>query len=144
MRGPRINAGLQVLCYRCSEVKEVRRRTYCEKCRTELERISRRSKMRSRYAVMTPEERARRTKKPRPTRPMPEVCEICTAPEARKREDRDEPQALSLDHCHHTGIFRGWLCSRCNLALGKFGDSLAGLRRALTYLENAYGVSNDK
>jgi hypothetical protein len=31
-------------------------------------------------------------------------------------------------------MFRGWLCQRCNLALGQFGDSVQGLQKALSYL----------
>lgn len=43
-------------------------------------------------------------------RAYPDACEICgTAPEARR---------LALDHCHDTGRLRGWLCGKCNAALG--------------------------
>jgi hypothetical protein len=66
---------------------------------------------------------------PEPTRPRPENCEICG-----KLEKRG---VLHLDHCHETNKFRGWLCSPCNLGLGKLGDSVASLRAALTYLERA-------
>jgi hypothetical protein len=41
---------------------------------------------------------------------------------------------LSLDHDHKTNTFRGWLCSHCNLNLGKFGDDIAGLQAAIMYL----------
>jgi len=41
---------------------------------------------------------------------------------------------LGLDHCHSTGVFRGWLCSKCNAGLGFFGDNLAGLEKAIAYL----------
>jgi hypothetical protein len=42
-----------------------------------------------------------------------------------------------LDHDHATGEFRGWLCRECKLGLGKLGDDIAGLLRALAYLERA-------
>jgi hypothetical protein len=45
-------------------------------------------------------------------------------------------QATVLDHCHKTGDFRGFLCGTCNTGLGKLGDSVDGLRRAMLYLEN--------
>jgi hypothetical protein len=64
---------------------------------------------------------------PEPTRPQPPTCEICSRPEIRA-------QSLSLDHCHKTGKFRGWLCSNCNTGLGKFDDNVTGLRRAVAYL----------
>ena len=40
-----------------------------------------------------------------------------------------------IDHCHHTGAIRGILCSGCNQSLGKFGDSVEGLERAIAYLK---------
>lgn len=39
-----------------------------------------------------------------------------------------------VDHCHETGAIRGILCFSCNKALGMFGDSIAGLMRAVEYL----------
>lgn len=44
---------------------------------------------------------------------------------------------LSLDHCHETGEFRGWLCQLCNNAIGMLGDDLDSLRRAVEYLEKS-------
>ena len=61
-----------------------------------------------------------------PTRPCPLHCELC---------DRLlEPGKAHMDHDHVLQKFRGWLCNRCNLALGHLGDSIAGLERALAYL----------
>ena len=60
---------------------------------------------------------------PEPTYPAPPECECCQA--ARK---------LHADHDHSTGKFRGWLCSRCNRAIGGLGDTLAGLLCAIGYL----------
>lgn len=64
---------------------------------------------------------------PEPTRPEPLNCEACDAPP-------NGSGSLHLDHDHTTGKFRGWLCSRCNTAIGKLGDNVAGVRRALAYL----------
>lgn len=71
----------------------------------------------------------KRLSMPEPTRPMPQVCEICSRPNT---ENRD----LCLDHCHETGKFRGWLCHPCNTALGRFDDNLAGITRAFEYVKN--------
>ena len=76
--------------------------------------------------------RARRKnwkKLPKPTRPEPAVCECCNKPDPRK--------ALSLDHCHITGVFRGWLCSKCNLAIGKLGDTLECVEKVVEYLRRS-------
>jgi hypothetical protein len=54
------------------------------------------------------------------------ACEIC------QKECK-----LCLDHDHATGRIRGWLCFKCNTALGKLGDTVAGLERAIAYLKKA-------
>jgi hypothetical protein len=65
---------------------------------------------------------------PEPTRPAPQICECCGRPESRKG------YVLALDHCHLSGKFRGWLCNNCNVALGKLGDTEAGVLNLLRYL----------
>ncbi len=58
-------------------------------------------------------------------------CHICGVPEiecARK---------LHLDHDHISGNFRGWLCKKCNTAIGMLGDSKEILAVAINYLENS-------
>lgn len=42
---------------------------------------------------------------------------------------------LAVDHCHDTGEIRGLLCRHCNIGLGKLGDSVDGLMRAVKYLQ---------
>lgn len=44
---------------------------------------------------------------------------------------------LHVDHDHETGRFRGLLCSTCNTGLGKLGDSVESLERAIKYLRRA-------
>jgi hypothetical protein len=66
---------------------------------------------------------------PEPTRPIPDRCENCGGVQKGKR--------LSIDHCHETGAFRGWLCDSCNLGLGKLGDTIEAVERALEYLKRA-------
>jgi hypothetical protein len=66
---------------------------------------------------------------PDPTRPIPGVCDNCGKPPGKK--------PLSLDHCHTTGVFRGWLCGPCNMGLGCLGDDEASLIRALEYLRRS-------
>lgn len=98
----------------------------------------RESARKKRKRVLTPEQAARDKQVKReskwrrrgaspPTRPEPSNCECCGGLPGKK--------SMSLDHNHLTGAFRGWLCSNCNTAIGKLGDSIAGVKRALEYLE---------
>lgn len=52
-------------------------------------------------------------------------CEIC-----------DEESNLCLDHCHRSLKFRGFLCSKCNSAIGFLKEDVSILKRAINYLEN--------
>lgn len=45
-------------------------------------------------------------------------------------------EVLHIDHIHGTLLVRGLLCQSCNTGLGKLGDDLAGLQRAVAYLQN--------
>lgn len=79
-------------------------------------------------------DRSRETKRreaglPMPTRPCPEGCENCGR--------LPTTQRLHLDHCHETGKFRGWLCSKCNAGLGQIGDNEFAVLRILSYLRRA-------
>lgn len=55
------------------------------------------------------------------------ACAICNAPLTANTH---------LDHCHLTGRVRGFLCSACNLGLGKFKDDVAALHQAILYIWN--------
>lgn len=48
-------------------------------------------------------------------------------------ENGEKP--LFIDHDHATGAIRGILCHDCNAGIGALGDSIDGVRRALSYLE---------
>lgn len=52
-------------------------------------------------------------------------CTICGATDS-----------LHMDHCHKTGNFRGWLCSKCNRVLGLLQDCPDLLHKAYNYLIN--------
>jgi hypothetical protein len=64
------------------------------------------------------------------TPPLDNKCNCCG-----KLSDRN----LSLDHCHTTYSFRGWLCKECNMAIGGLGDDVSGVKKALIYLIKAEG-----
>lgn len=62
----------------------------------------------------------------KPSRPCPDTCELCGGPPTNR--------SLHLDHDHTTNKFRGWLCHYCNTNIGRFGDSIEGLQKAIDYL----------
>ncbi len=57
-------------------------------------------------------------------------CPICLS----GLDPFDGTKNCHIDHCHKTGMVRGILCFKCNVALGGFNDNLDTLRRAADYL----------
>jgi Recombination endonuclease VII len=53
------------------------------------------------------------------------ACAVCR---------RRSKERLCVDHCHLTGMIRGLLCRRCNLALGILKDDQGSLIAAVAYL----------
>ena len=70
--------------------------------------------------------------------PQGYTCPICLGSEEDvKGKGNTKNGSWVLDHCHETESFRGWLCHKCNRALGGFDDSPEMLERAITYLKEA-------
>lgn len=67
---------------------------------------------------------------------MPEVCDCCGKPPSTSGKGLGIKK-LCFDHDHETGEFRGWLCFDCNQSIGKLGDNLEGLLKAVAYLRKA-------
>lgn len=63
-----------------------------------------------------------------PTRPRSSKCECCSTDTARR---------IVLDHCHKTGLFRGWICDDCNMGLGRLGDNVSSLLVVIKYLRKS-------
>jgi len=51
---------------------------------------------------------------------------------------------LIADHCHRTNVPRGFLCRKCNSALGWFNDDPELLQAALDYLSTAGAAHSDR
>lgn len=56
------------------------------------------------------------------------TCDVCGTPE------KELSQGLCIDHCHETGDFRGFLCNKCNSALGMVHDDPDLLQKLMEYL----------
>jgi hypothetical protein len=54
------------------------------------------------------------------------ACEICGT-----------VRQLQFDHDHATGLFRGWLCRKCNLAIGYLNDDWQIVSKAVDYLKRS-------
>lgn len=61
-------------------------------------------------------------------RQVSEFCEICGA------FGNSFKRGLHFDHDHNTGKFRGWICVRCNLALGMVKDNVGILQKMIIYI----------
>lgn len=66
----------------------------------------------------------RKIKKTAPPKPSDNKCECC----------RKVVEKLVCDHHANTEIFRGWLCTDCNVASGLVGDTYLGACKLFNYL----------
>ena len=64
--------------------------------------------------------------------PKPEQCQCCGSTAHR----------LMLDHDHVTLEYRGWICIKCNTAIGMLGDNIKGVTQALNYLSNGSKIKD--
>lgn len=58
-------------------------------------------------------------------RRRPNCCDVCGATN----------RPIVWDHCHQRQVFRGWLCTNCNVVLGHVRDDPNHLRKLIAYLE---------
>ena len=103
------------VCIKCNQEKPVRVFAHfldrggervCQKCRSFLSKVAHNL----------------RKINPHPGKDSP--CPICL-----------RSNDLVLDHDHETSEFRGYICSRCNTALGFFEDNYTFITRAVEYLK---------
>jgi hypothetical protein len=94
------------------------RRPSCKECRVIIDGTSMSSKEANRF---------------KQTKPNLEkfTCPICA-----KTTIPGLTSKIVVDHDHHTGSIRGWLCDSCNTGLGRFKDNKDLLQKAIDYLES--------
>jgi polyferredoxin len=62
-------------------------------------------------------------------------CAICKKPETARKKG-GFTKKLAVDHCHKSKKIRGLLCMNCNIAIGKFKDSVVLMQFAIEYLKS--------
>lgn len=92
------------------------RRPSCKECRVKIDGKSIPSKEKKKWASKKPYE------------------EVWTCPICGKTTIPGVTSKLALDHDHHTGRVREWICDSCNTGLGRFKDDRDLLKRAIKYL----------
>lgn len=120
--------------------REIRRKSVENWKRANPDRVR---ELQRRWARANPEKVARTTKMLRDRkrlileasigRQKPDCCEICSM-----------PKILTADHCHVSGIYRGWICRNCNLAIGNAFDKPDLLRKMASYLEGKLNLNKEK
>lgn len=63
--------------------------------------------------------------------------EIWECPICKKRTIPGITSKVVLDHNHHTGQPRAWICDSCNTGLGRFKDDINLLQSAIDYLKKS-------
>jgi hypothetical protein len=94
------------------------RRAYCKDCGKKIKPIS--TKLRKAYVE----------KNPKPEMGVDFKCPVCTRITTPWHKNQ-----ICLDHNHETGEIRGWLCGDCNASMGRLGDNVTTLERAIKWIK---------
>jgi len=118
-------------CTKCNELKDITSFPYREASR----------KARRKECRECNNESVTLLKKLKIENPFPNVknykCPCCLKTEKEIRSTGGWPDRTIwvLDHNHTTKKFRGWICNNCNVAIGRFADSVTSLQKAIKYLK---------
>ena len=120
-------------CRKCLEVKSIfafeknqrtplgarNRRSECKDCRKGRKTIS--AKVRKEFEAENP---------------RPAVGDTFQCPICRDMFTVNNNQSVNLDHDNDTGEIRGWICGSCNTSIGRLGDDISTLARAILWIKN--------
>ena len=116
------------LCADCKQPKEPGRYdAYCKACRSRYSKAYTQGKKKGgkkrspRYSLFSPQDKEELYEY------QEHKCGICGK--------EKEIGQLVVDHDHESGETRGLLCTKCNQAIGFFGDDVMLLTAAICYLE---------
>ena len=93
------------------------RRPSCSDCRKNLEGVNMTAKTKAEWNKNKPQY-------------VPFECPICA-----KRTIAGVTSKVVLDHNHHNGEARGWVCDSCNTGIGRFKDDIELIKRAIKFIE---------
>lgn len=92
------------------------RRPTCSECRANINGLSLKSSEKRRMNAVKPE--------------VFFICPICN-----KASIPGVTASVVIDHDHHTGSAREWICDSCNTGLGRFKDNIELLEATIEYLK---------
>lgn len=75
--------------------------------------------------------------RPTPSVDKPYRCDCCD-------KNIFTTKTIQLDHCHETGLFRGWLCKECNISMGNLGDNILGIMRVVRYMNKTEKIERNE
>ena len=67
--------------------------------------------------------------------PRPAMGDTFQCPICQKLFTISSPQSVNLDHDNQTGEVRGWICGDCNTSMGRLGDDISTLARAILWIK---------
>jgi len=102
-------ASRTAICSNCGPVKIGKATGRFWRCRKAINETQRVGKYRRKWGAIPPNADTR--------------CEICAG-----------TIKIAYDHSHATGEFSGWLCMKCNTALGLVDDDVKILAKMIAYL----------
>lgn len=77
--------------------------------------------------------------------PKPKVGKNFLCPVCNKTKPVFNNKSIALDHDHHTGEIRGYICLACNTGMGQLKDDPIVLKRAIDWLNKSFdNVGNKK
>lgn len=123
------NDGLSSLCRKCgsirrskaSEVTKKKRRECSKRFRIADPARAKNSSLKKDYGITLEQYEEFLVK-------QENCCAICST------HNSSLPKALHVDHDHNTGVIRGLLCGKCNMAIGLLKDDVVLVAKVITYL----------
>ena len=111
-------------------------RSYCKRCRADMERDRRKSMGKEHYRMLSVASTYKVSREEAEAMCQTKRCEICGVEFTKNKHNVRSATGQAIDHCHQTGMIRGVICSGCNLALGHARDDKNILKSMIEYLES--------